>query len=72
MLGFILNMHFLWDQWGYKMKVSKNIMAAVLLLSMSAGITTGCKDSEITPEQNEWVSQIEQYSRNPAVLKLCI
>lgn len=54
------------------MKVSKKIMAAVLLLSMSAGIITGCKDSEITPEQNEWVSQIEQYSRDPAVLKLCI
>lgn len=72
MLGFILNMHILWDQWGYKMKGSKKIMAAVLLLSMSTGIATGCKDSEITPEQNEWVSQIEQYSRNSAVLKLCI
>ena len=61
MHGFILNMHFLWDLWGYKMKVSNKIIAAVLLLSMSAGITTGCKDSEITPEQNEWVSQIEQW-----------
>ena len=61
MHGFILNMHFLWDLWGYKMKVSNKIIVAVLLLSMSAGITTGCKDSEITPEQNEWVSQIEQW-----------
>ena len=43
------------------MKSIKKIIAAVLLLSVSFGLLTGCKDTDITPEQQEWISQIEQW-----------
>ena len=37
------------------------ITAAVLILTMSAGIVTGCNDTKITPEQEGWITQMEQW-----------
>lgn len=43
------------------MKKAKNIIATVLMLSMSVSLFTGCHDTKITPEQEEWIKQLEQW-----------
>ena len=35
--------------------------AAVLMLAISTCIVTGCNETKITPEQEEWISQMEQW-----------
>ena len=43
------------------MKKTNRFIAAVLILSVSSGLFTGCNETEITPEQEEWISKIEQW-----------
>ena len=44
------------------MKKTTKIIAGILLLSVSTGLFAGCKDkTEITPEQQEWITKIEQW-----------
>ena len=37
------------------------ITAAVLILATSTCIVTGCNETEITPEQEKWISQMQQW-----------
>ena len=43
------------------MKKTKNLIATLLLLSMSVSLFAGCNDTKITPEQEEWIKQLEQW-----------
>ena len=43
------------------MKKTKNLIATVLVLSVGVSLFTGCHDTKITPEQENWISQLEQW-----------
>ena len=43
------------------MNKTTKVIAGILLLSVSTGLLAGCNDTEITPEQQEWISEIEQW-----------
>ena len=41
--------------------ITRKITAAVLMLATSTCIVSGCNETEITPEQEEWISQMQQW-----------